>query len=371
MGIIIREMEAYEAGAIQSLGLETFLRSLEGFYVSRPKTAKVAVLNGKIVGSLIYTTDICGGKKIGFVDFFFVNPAHAGRGIGRELCKEGIAYLWSEGYDYLGAVVRDDNVGSWAAFEKNGFTNAGLLKIARAVGFTGFLKMYFKHGYFLSSACDLHFAPRPDSGAELSSFKKRTGFGQVALNLFGNFLLLLIGSMIGMGILRGTYSFADFFAPDSPVAIIAALLMVFGGTFLLSYIGTLFSGRKWRFRTPTGGFILNFLISLVGFYFPIGGSFYPQQYENTSKFRRDMGLSALWSWLYIMVLLTVAVIFAGRLTFISTGTWAFISELTSLLLIFRCLPFPHANFGTSRIFAWNKIVYGVMLLGSVYLVFFL
>jgi len=266
--------------------------------------------------------------------------------------------------------VRDDNVGSWAAFEKNGFTNAGLPKVARAVGFVGFLQIYIKHAYFLSSACDLHFAPRPDSGAELSSFRKEAGFGQVILYFLGNFLLLLIATMIGMGILRGSYSFFGFFRTEVPASIAVSILAVLGGAVLLSYVGTLFSARKWRFRTPTGGFVLNFLISLGGFYFPIGGSFYPERYENTPKFRRDMGLGALLSWLYIMVLFVAIGIFGGRMTFISGNILDFTGELARLLLIFRCLPFPHANFGTSRIFTWNKIVYGLMLLGSICLVFF-
>jgi len=42
MELILREMEAGEAKAVQALGIKCFLRSLEGFYVVRPKTALVA-----------------------------------------------------------------------------------------------------------------------------------------------------------------------------------------------------------------------------------------------------------------------------------------------------------------------------------------
>jgi GNAT superfamily N-acetyltransferase len=214
--VLIREMKHGEDGTIQALGIKTFIRSLEGFYVAKPRTAKVAVLDDKIVGGFIYTTDNFGDKKLGFVDFFFVDPAYAGRGIGRDLCKEGIDYLWSEGYDFLCSFVRDDNVGSWAAFEKNGFVRANLPKVARAVGFLGFLQVYFKHGYFASSACELYFALRPagveaemaddaqplqaraDNEAHLSGFRRKTGFGQIAVFLLANLLFLLItGTMEG------------------------------------------------------------------------------------------------------------------------------------------------------------------------------
>ncbi|MCL2248529.1 MAG: GNAT family N-acetyltransferase [Oscillospiraceae bacterium] len=384
--ILIREMEPGEAKTIQALGVKTFIRSMESFYVSKPSTAKVAALGDKIVGGLIYTTDNFGDKKLGFIDFFFVDPAYAGRGIGRDLCREGINYLWSEGYDYLAAVVRDDNVGSWAAFKKNGFVNADLPKVARAMGFLGFLQVYFKHWYFFSSACDLHFAPRPESiDAENddmrslqahsdnetlpSGFRKKTGFGQFAMLLLVNLLFVLISTIIGNGFLRWNYPFVDFFTGLFPT-LASATFIVFGGTTLFTYLGTLFSGRKWRFRVPTGGFTLCLVISIIGFFFPLGGNLYPDKYENTAKFRRDMGIPALLSWLYIIALVVGLGLFADRLPVLLDYLWAYTSALAVLLLIFRCIPSLHASFGSSRVFSWNKALYVVMLLGSVYLIFF-
>jgi len=387
--ILIREMLPHEAQTIQALGVKTFIRSLEGFYVAKPESARVAVLDDKIVGGFIYTTDKFGDKKLGFIDFFFVDPAYAGRGIGRDLCKESIDYLWAEGYDFLGAVVRDDNVGSWAAFEKNGFVNADLPGVARSMGFLGFLQVYFKHWYFFSSACDLHFAARPASvsGAEteehdvhplqahsgdaplLSSFRKKTGFGQFAMFLLANLIFVLISTIIGSGFIRWDYPFADFFAGTLPTLAIATLI-VFGGAALFTYLGTLFSERKWRFRVPTGGFVICLALSFAGFLFPLGGSLYPDKYENTAKFRRDMGVPALLSWIYVIALVVGLGLFADGLPVLFDYLWAYTGALAVLVLIFRCIPFPHANFGSSRVFTWSKVLYAVMFLGSVYLAFF-
>jgi len=369
MGVIIREMEADEAAAVQSLGLRTFLRSLETFFVPKPKTAKVAVLDDKIVGGFIYTTEIHEGKKFGVVDFFFVDSAHGGQGIGSELCKEGVAYLWSEGYDYLAAVVRDDNVASWAAFEKNGFVRANMQKASNALGFVGFLSFYIKHAYFVSSACDLYFAPRPGRGIELSSYSKDTGLGQITLHLFANLLLVFIFALARTLFFRETSSFADFLRVDLP-AFSPAVLFVFGGAILFTYLGTLFSERKWHFRVPTGGFVLCFIVGFFGFLFPMGGSFYPDRYENTPEFRRDMGIPALTSWLYIMALLLVTSLFAEVLPLFSYNIWAYIGTLAGVLLIFRSMPLLHVSFGSSRVFAWNKILYGIMFLVSVLLLVF-
>ena len=129
MELIIREMEAGEAKAVQALGIKCFLRSFEGAYVPRPKTACIALMGGEVVGGFLYALESCGKKKLGIIDFFFVDPKHAGQGIGRALCKEGVSQMWAEGCDYLATFVRDDNVGSWSAFQAAGLKSVSLPKV--------------------------------------------------------------------------------------------------------------------------------------------------------------------------------------------------------------------------------------------------
>ena len=82
MKLILREMKPDEANTIQSLGIMCFLRSMEGFYVPKPKTARIAEVDGKIVGGFIYNIETSRKKKFGIIDFFFVDPKYAGQGIG-------------------------------------------------------------------------------------------------------------------------------------------------------------------------------------------------------------------------------------------------------------------------------------------------
>ena len=146
-----------------------------------------------------------------------------------------------------------------------------------------------------------------------------------------------------------------------------SLLAAFGGAALFGYIGTLVSGLKWRYRMPTGGLPLSLVISVFfGALYPVAGNWYPDRYENTPKFRRDMGISALLPWLYTMALLVAARQFGGEIPILSTMPQIIIA----ILLAFRCVPFPHVNLGTARVLRWNKVLYGAMILASIYFVFF-
>lgn len=365
MDLTLREMQPSEARTVQLLGTKSFLRSLEGFGVPKPKTARVAVKDGKIVGGVIYSIENCGGKKLGFVDIFFVDKAYAGQGIGRALCDEGVAYLWAEGCDYLATFVRDDNVGSWRAFEKAGFIRSDLPKVAGALGQGGFIKTHVKHLYGFGLGCDFYFAVRPENSADLPAYSKKTGIGQLALHLFTNIALVLIVILSGMG-------FANV-ASDPPLitsqlpTILISLLLIFGGVIILSYIGTLFSGRKWHYRMPTGGLLLGLIFGFgMGALIPMAGNWYPNHYENTRKFRVDMGISAFLSWLYLIGLLIIARLFGGDIQFLGSG----LQVVISILLMFRCIPFPVVNLGSVRVFRWNKVLWALMAAASIYLAFF-
>jgi len=356
MELNIREMQPEEAKSLQSLGSKIFLRSMEAPFVPKPKKAHVAVCDGKIVGGFCYSFEKCGEKKLGFVDYFFVDPAYAGQGIGRALSQGGIAYLWEQGCDYLASVVRDDNVGSWSAFEKTGFIRASLPKVAGSLGLGGFIKTYIKHFYGFSPGCDFYFAIRPDDNSvPLLAYAKRTGFGQILLHPLTNTLLALIPFLIGL------ITFTT--DPSNLPMLVLRFLIVFGGVIFFSYIPTLLSGRKWHYRMPTGGLLLASIFSIFGLFMPMAGNWYPDRYENTQAFRRDMGISALMSWAYLLGILIAARLFDGVRPFIATG-------VIGVLLIFRCIPFPVINLGSVRVFRWNKFLCVLLALASIFTVFF-
>ena len=357
MKLILREMRPDEAKTIQSLGIKSFLRSMEGFYVPKPKTARVAEMDGKIVGGFIYGIEIGSKKKFGVIDFFFVDPKCAGQGIGSALCEEGVSFMWQEGCDYLATFVRDDNVGSWAAFEKTGFFRANLPKVASALGLGGFLKLYVKHLYGICSGCDLYFAKHPESPESLPDFAKKTGFGQIALHVFIHALLILTMFFRGMGEgvdISDTLSLLF-------TSILPSLLIIFCGVILFSYLGTLPSKRKWHYRMPTGGLLLSAAFSVFSIFLPMAGNWYPERYEKSTKFHMDLGLGAFLSWLYLIGMLTVMRLVGDDIPFLNSD----VQIIIVILLIFRLVPFPVVNQGSVRVFRWNKILWVIMAVASV------
>ena len=357
---ILREMKPEEAKTIQSLGMRSFLRSLEGFYVSKPTTARVAEIDGKIVGGFIYGIETGVKSKFGVIDFFFVAPEYAGQGIGKALCEEGVSFMWQEGCDFLATFVRDDNVGSWAVFEKTGFIRASLPKVASALGLGGFLKLYVKHFYGLCTGCDMYFAKHPKSPELLPDFSKKTGVGQIALNVFILNLLVLALFFRGMG--EGV-DISDTFLSLS-TSILPSLLIIFCGVILFSFLGTLPSKRKWHYRMPTGGLLLSAVFSVFGVFLPMAGNWYPDRYENTAKFRRDLGLGAFLSWLYLIGLLTVMKFVGEVVPFLNSD----VQIIIVILLIFRLIPFPVINLGSVRAFRWNKVLCALLAAASILII---
>ena len=364
MGLVFREMDASEARAVQSLGTKAFIRTLEAFFIPKPKKARIALKDDEIVGGFLYAVEKCGGKTLGFVDYFFVGPKHAGQGIGSALCKDGSTNLWAEGCDYLATFVRDDNVGSWASFERAGFTRASLFKASVALGFVGFLKVYFMHLYGLCTGCDLYFAARPGSPSTSAMYAKKPGIGQMALHVLANVMLWLILTISRMGYSNAISSPTEFLSQVP--AILASLLVVFGGSIFFGFIGTLLSKRKWHFRMPGGGLLVGLFASSLGACVPMAGNWFPDRYENTPRFRADMGISALLPWLYLLAISLATRVLVTDIHFFGGA----LNVTTIILLLFRCLPFPTVNFGAVRVFRWNKILCIALVLASIFTVFF-
>ena len=368
MSLTFRIMKADEAKTVQSLGIKSFLRSFEGSYVSMPKTAIVAEKDGKIIGGFLYEIENVGEIKIGFIDFFFVEPKHTGQGVGHALCKEGIAYMWAEGCDYLTTFVRDDNVGSWLAFEKAGFTRASIPKIAKALGFGGFIKAYVKHIYGLAVGFDFYFAMRPENPAALSAYAKKTGINQIAFHILINMMLVMIMTLSVAGI-SNIAADPSLIISQLPVMLLS-LLIIFGGVIFFSFIGTIFSSRKWHYRMPAGGLLLTLITAVLGVFLPMAGNWYPDRYEKTAKFRIDMGISAALPWIYLIGLLAAARLLSDEAQFWRNVFHPEASSIIAALLIFRCMPIPIINLGSVRVFRWNKILCVIMVMASIFLVYF-
>ena len=351
----LREMRPEEARGLQLRAMKNFIRALEAPFVTKPKEAMVAEQDGEIIGGFIYSIEESKKCKLGFIDFFFVENRYMGRGLGRALCRAGVAHLWAKGCDYLGAVVRDDNVGSWAAFERNGFIRVGLLAYAKAVGLVNFMKTNLIHGYGFSPGCNLYFATRPEKETNPGLYIKKFGVKQLITHLVFNSLLVFIIFILNyFNANRINTNYYEFLYVLQKWLLSGAV--IFGGIIFITYMGTFFSRRKWRYQLTTGGGLLGLLVSLAGGVLPLMGNFYPEKYENTKKFRRDMAITAMLPWLLLMAALRVLP--GLDVEFLHTG---FMNVMVQILLVMRCIPLFAVNLGSSRVYKYNKILWLVMV----------
>ena len=350
MDLTFRSMNNNEAMEVKKLARKSF-GFIEGLFVTKPKTALVAIIDEKIVGGFVYQLEIYNGKRIGFISFLFADPVFQGQGIGKQICDKGIQHLWEMGCDNLVTFVRDDNVASWGTFKKNGFVLTNLQKVASVTGLLGAMKLYIKTLYGLFDiGHDFYIASAVEQSA--SFYKKEGTIGQVLIYVLLNTLFFLPLVIITQNIL--------------PVIVSSAF--VFLGIVSAGYIGTLFSRRKWNFRFTGGGAILYFIINIFpNLFFPLIGNWYPIHYENTSKFKRDMAMNVISVWLFLLCLL----IMGKNIEYIPMFL-KFVPDIVAVFIILKCLPLPvFESGGFGRVFKWNKIAFGLLAIASAFFIFIL
>lgn len=335
MDITIRQMEQQEADYVRKLGQRAFA-GIESLWVSKPKMALVAIKEEKIVGAILYKFIQTKTKKIGYIDYAFVDPEYHSQGIGNVLYKETVEHLWQQGCDALAAVVKDDNVGSWGLFLKNGFTRVSLPELIRQFGLFGMLQQYFGTPFCIGIGMEYYVALRDKT---CPSGKGGNG-KQITSYFLTNLLLILI---------------ILFRNPKHIHLFLAAYTIILMGGLLAGYLGTLLSKRKWHFRLNNGGALISALINFGGLY-PMIGNWYPDRYENTHEFRRDMGVNALFGWIFVLCISILPVI-----DVVQHPILPYLSQISSFFLIYRILSFyPFESFGGRRVFTWNKWLYGAM-----------
>ena len=337
---MIRPMEEKEALSVQEMGKRAFI-GMERWMIGKPKKALVAEVDGQLAGAVMYKLMEAGGKRIGYIDFAFVDPKRHNRGIGTALYGAAVEYLWTqEGCDALTALVKDDNVGSWGLFLKNGFARVSLPELVRQFGVGGALKQYFGTPFCLGVGMEYYVALRE----KICTSGKSGSAGQIVSYLLANALLLLVA-------LAGRMQHAFAFA-----AAYCALLL---GAIAAGFVGTRFSGRDWRFRHINGGALICALVNLTAL-FPMVGNWYPLHYERTRAFRRDMGMVALFEWLFMLVVTAIAIF--GNMPHAPVR---FVGQIGAFFLVYRMIPFyPFESYGGRRVLDWSKWAYAVMTICS-------
>ncbi|PUU90179.1 GNAT family N-acetyltransferase [Halanaerobium sp.] len=151
----IRAMKKSEAKEVKKLGKKTF-EWFEGLFIPDPKDCFVEVEENKVIGAVLYKYFSVANKKIGYVDFIFVDKAAHGKGIGSKLVDRCLKAMEKEACDGYSALVRDDNVGSWKMFVNNGLKRVGLDDLVRKFGVPGMLNLTFKIPFNFATGMDFY-----------------------------------------------------------------------------------------------------------------------------------------------------------------------------------------------------------------------
>lgn len=343
MELVIRKMQPEEAGAVRSLGRRAF-SSFESLFISKPKEALVAVIDEKLVGAaLLKVIPEKGGKSVGYIDFAFVHPSYHHQGIGKRLYQEAIEYLWQRGCTHITALVKDDHVGSWGLFVKNGFERVGPMEALANLGGRGFLNQMLHTSLLWAYGMDLYLAARSGNIQKRES----NSFQEIMAYLATNGILVFL-----MALLQGKYS---------PWMLTGAWLGILSLGIGASYIMTRFEQRQWNFRLLWGGFSINLLVLLIGGGIcPMVGNWYPEKYEATGAFRKSMGINAIASWLSILLV-------AYFSYFLGTDQLFFkvLYQFSGSLLFYRIIAFyPLEALGGGRVYRWHRGIYALMVLAS-------
>jgi len=324
--VSIGGVKSEEMNELRKLGARVFFGWLGAmfwsFMFSKPESALVARSDDRIVSGFCYKIMKIGSKKIGYVTYFFTDPAYHGRGIGSRLCGEGLAQMRKD-CDMLITFVRDDNAASWKNFEKRGFQRVPFMQMAHFFGVFGAIRLYFSTMFSMTVGYDFYVS------SEEKLVVKENSEAQILVFLALNILLISLVSL-------------DW---------LAAWALILVGWVAVGYVATLFTKRKWRFRTTNGGLLISGLIAtFVNGIYPISGNWYPETYEKSWSFKRDLGVNSLAVWVFLLAVNLIS------------QDWHAVQTLTSALLVFKCLPLDvFKTYGSERVYSWNRGIYILMV----------
>lgn len=347
MTITVRAMQENEAAEAARVARKAF--GVIGWLIIRkPKQGFVAVTDDKIVGGLFYDTKQSGDKKIGIVSFLFTDPGYNGLGIASRLMDDCIKHLWELGCTAQISYVQDDNVGSWTTFEKRGFVKTSLIQSAKALGFSTALKSQtiFAETFMFCTGADFYMA-LPDKEETKKYERSYASIPQILIFVLLN--LLFLWNVI--------------LHDNAPLLVAGSVGLVLLGTVVVGWLGTLFTGRKWHFRMTQGGFILSPFLAIFSFY-PMIGTWYPDKYENTPRFKLDMAINSILIWIFL-----IAVVAVSRFVLADNALLAVMRNIATVYLMFRCMPWlPFSSYGAGRVLSWNKFVFGAFAIVSFLLI---
>jgi len=336
--VMIREMRAGEAGDIVKGQRRAF-----GFpfslFVSRPKTALVAVRDEKIVAAVTYKIITTPRGKVGYLDVAYTDAEERGGGLGSRLYKATMDTLKDQGCGDITATIRDDNRPSWKIMERNGAAPLPFYRMIKPYGLTGAVKLALTGHLPYALGHEMWvtgYEARPSAWGALPGF-------------------LVINALLMMLAFKGS------------------VLTALGGLAVLAvevaagYLGTLGTRGRWYLQRPHGGLALSVFISAIQGLLPSIGVWQLKEDSYDVKDRAGLlGRSSLYSWIATLLMT------AGSYGLLKSGVEGpgtlFLNGAVNLgfmLLIYRILAlFPFESFGGKRVWDWNRWGYGVAAAAS-------
>lgn len=334
METLIRDMRPGEEKELLQIGRSTF-HSLEGFMMSKPKQAKVALIDGAIAGGMFYKTIQVKDKKVGYIEYAFITPKYHGRGVGSQLYRAILEEMRELGYDLITAMVKGDNPGSYLLMEKNGLKKCSIHEIKRYVGIYGIWKIFWQSSLNVAVGMDFY---------STKTEQKKSGAGQIAAYLLMNLLILLLSVFV--------------VTPKNLPVYLASAGCVLGYGVLLGGIAAVCTPIQWTFRFNNGGLLISVILALVGSIFPMYGKWFPKEIANDTKTRRSLCINAVVEWIGFLA----AYIMLGQLR-VEGVFYAGMRKFMAYLLIYRMIPsYPFSEIGSQRILEDKKWIFCVLAL---------
>ena len=345
--VVIRPMNPGEEKQIAKIGRSAF-GFFEAMFVSKPKHAMVADYQGELVGGIMYKPmTVSNGKKVIYMDIGFVHPNYHGMGIGKKLYAETFRQLWESDCDYMTAVVKDDNIGSYKPLLQNGYQRVSCNEVFKKLGLTGFLKQYMTTVWFCAGGMDFYMAERTPTQEETKHFQKLCYF-------FCNLIFFL--PLLCVYYLESKNA-------EQVIAMGMAFMTVIGSIFVTRGLGALLARREWKFRFNNGGGLLMLLLGFVNSVFPMNGNWYLPHYENNEKDRKSMALTELVKWGVFL--------FFPFAALSGTVYGKCLSQIASVFMVYSIVPiYPFEHFGAGRIYRYNKWVWLITSVITAAVVFF-
>jgi GNAT superfamily N-acetyltransferase len=286
------------------------------------------------------------GPGEGLLSWIFVDQKAQGHRLGARLLQTGIQAMDREGLKTQFSLVRADNTASWNMFAKNGYTRPSVLKSLFGYSAKGFLKRF---GYALATGYSTWVKDETRTNESVHP-RPWAALKSLVFSLF-------IGAAMSLFSVRG---FEFFITAMVVVAGITALRM------LVAYPFARMSGPV-RFDAPQGGTTLSVILAAAfGAWWPTFGFFVPKgDIWRDSEFNRYNGLQSFATWM------SMVLVYAGSSLLFPTIFAAGLQTILALAIVYQTIPFfPFDGMDGAKVLGYNKILYAIGVVVSLFAIFF-